>query len=116
MFHVTTPFSASFFTIDNSFLWKEELGQNCDTYTVIENKDECKDALLSLGLDPRNLEVNNNGRPAGCYWSSTGNGFFNKVVDPDLTNPNDFDNRGGVCSPRVASDDFGQPGKRTKLL
>ena len=65
--------------------------------TIIKSRDTCENALLSLGLTPLNLLVNKNNRPAGCYWKSDGNGFFNYVVDPSLTDPNSFGERGGVC-------------------
>ena len=65
--------------------------------TIITSRDTCENALQSLELTPLNLDVNNNNRPAGCYWKPGGNGFFNYVVDPSLTDPNSFGERGGVC-------------------
>ena len=77
---------------------KEELGHNCRMDTIITSRDTCENALQSLELTPLNLDVNKNNRPAGCYWKSDGNGFFNNVVDPSLTNTKFFGERGGVCS------------------
>ena len=77
---------------------KEELGHNCDLDTIITSRDACEIALRSLRLNPLNLKVNKKNKPAGCYWKSDGFGFFNNVVDPSLTKPNNFGSRGGVCS------------------
>ena len=77
---------------------KEELGHNCDMDTIITSRDTCENALQSLELTPLNLDVNSNYLPAGCYWKSDNNGYFNNVVDPSLTNTKFFGERGGVCS------------------
>ena len=71
-------------------------GKNCPVEQVIEKEKECLKALTALDLDPRNLKVNKDGRPAGCYWLK-GKGFFNKITDPNLTEPEEFGNRAGVC-------------------
>ena len=49
-------------------------------------------------LKHHNLDVNDTKRPAGCYWKSDGNGFFNNVLDPSSTNTNGFGDRGGLCN------------------
>ena len=71
-------------------------GKNCPVEQVIEKEKECLKALTALDLDPRNLKVNKDGRPAGCYWLK-GKGFFNKITDPNLTEPEEFGDRAGVC-------------------
>ena len=77
---------------------KEELGHNCRIDTIITSRDTCETALQSLELTALNLDVNSNNLPAGCYWKSDGNGFFNNVVNSSLTNTTFFGERGGVCS------------------
>ena len=77
-------------------VYKHVPGKNCPVEQVIEREKECLKALTALDLDPRNLKVNKNGRPAGCYWLK-GKGFFNKITDPNLTEPAEFGDRAGVC-------------------
>ena len=77
---------------------KKMLGENCPTAEVITYIDTCLQALLSLHLVPRSFDINNTDRPAGCYWKSNGNGYFNRIIDPSLTIPNSFGDRGGVCT------------------
>ena len=72
---------------------------------MITSQVECEKALRSLGkslgdiISPgvTNMNVNSTFVPAGCYWKSGGKGYFNNIVDPTLTDPNDFGFRGGVC-------------------
>ena len=71
-------------------------GENCPVEQVIEKEKECLKALTALDLYPRNLKVNKDGRPAGCYWFK-GKGYFNKITVPILTKPEIFGDRAGVC-------------------
>ena len=71
-------------------------GENCPVEQVIEKEKECLKALTALDLYPRNLKVNQDGRPAGCYWFK-GKGYFNKITVPNLTKPEIFGDRAGVC-------------------
>ena len=57
--------------------YKYEVGDNCPTDHIIVNADSCEIALEVLGLRISNLNVNKADRPAGCYCSTTGKGFFN---------------------------------------
>ena len=77
---------------------KENIGHNCPADKIIATADKCEDALKVLRLNPLNLNVNQIDRPAGCYWRSDGNGYFNHVFNPLSTDTNAFGNRGGVCS------------------
>ena len=77
-----------------------EYGLNCQSDEIIENRDTCKLALQKIGLDMLNPNVERQDRPAGCYWGlsgSTGYGYFNSVINPEVTSPNSFGYRGGVC-------------------
>ena len=69
---------------------------------MITSQVECEKALRSLGKIMTNLNVSAKYVPAGCYWKSGGigkggEGYFNNIVDPTLTDPNSFGLRGGVC-------------------
>ena len=85
--------------------YKIGMGHNCPSNHVIDNKTTCNLALQALGLDPiinvennfQKEDVNNTTRPAGCYFKSGKDGYFNKVVNPLLTDPQMFADRGGVC-------------------
>ena len=72
-------------------------GLNCAPDVIIENTDVCEDALKELGILVSNLNVNRTERPAGCYWKSGPDGYFNSVVNTTLTEPSSFGDRGGVC-------------------
>ena len=85
------------FCIENQYR-KEEVGHNCPRNKIIKSADKCENALKWLGLRPLHFDVNQRNRPAGCYWRSNGNGYFNHIFDPSSTNTNEFGNRGGVCS------------------
>ena len=74
-----------------------KFGLNCLPDAVIKNKYTCIEALQQLGISARNLNVNKTERPAGCYWSSGYEGYFNAVVNTTLTEPSLFGERGGVC-------------------
>ena len=58
----------------------------------------CEQALRSLDLIPDNLEVNDTKKPAGCYWKSNGDGFFNNIIDPSMTDTIRFSDRGVIGS------------------
>ena len=75
---------------------QKEPGYNCPAAEVISSKVNCERALQSLGLRLM-YDVSRTDRPAGCYWKSDDNGFFNNIIDPSLTDPNSFGDRGGVC-------------------
>ena len=77
--------------------YKARLGQNCPVNNVIASAESCKEALQSLDLRISNLDISKTDRPAGCYCSDTGGGFFNSFISPSSTYPTDFGNRAGVC-------------------
>ena len=76
------------------------IGECIDSDVVAEyytdTEKDCLKALTALDIDPTNLKVNKYGRPAGCYWLK-GKGFFNKITDPNLTEPEEFGDRAGIC-------------------
>ena len=78
--------------------YKVQTGENCPAEKVIASKRKCKDALDIWQLKHHNLDVNDTARPAGCYWKSDGDGFFNNVLDPSSTNRKAFGDRGGLCN------------------
>ena len=56
------------------------------------------------------IKIHDVNRPAGCLWLNgiRGYQYFNHIIDPTLTNPKNFIDRGGVCKapgsePRVMS-------------
>ena len=73
------------------------MGINCPKADTIINSATCVTALQSRGISLDNLNVNSNDRPAGCYRIKNGKGFYNSIVDPSLTDPSKFGNRGGIC-------------------
>ena len=75
-----------------------KFGLNCLPDAVIKDKYKCVEALQQLGISVRNLNVNKTERPAGCYWSSGYEGYFNAVVNTTLTEPSLFGERSGVCN------------------
>ena len=75
---------------------KHPIGLNCPAHRVVATLDECISASAVLGLVFGYLLFNQASRPAGCYWES-GTSWFNAVVDPSLTSPGSFSDRGGVC-------------------
>ena len=77
-----------------------KFGLNCLPDAVIKDKYTCVKALQQLGISVRNLNVNKTERPAGCYWSSGYEGYFNAVVNTTLTEPISFGERSGVCKGR----------------
>ena len=84
-----------------SSYYKNTVGENCPISTLIKTHDECALALSYLGLQTVYLNVNEVTRPAGCYFlkrlAYKDLGFFNEIVDPESTAPDEFDGRGGVC-------------------
>jgi len=81
--------------------YKAAPGQNCDATTIIKDYEVCQSTLRYLGYRNSAADINKSSRPAGCYYrASDGGGWFNKVVDPSMTNPNDFEDRGGICIQR----------------
>ena len=84
--------------------YKMAIKHNCPTVQVIENQDECMVASEELGLTMETYWLLNpkssSTSPAGCYWRSgkkVNKTFFNSELDPSMTLPNSFSNRGGVC-------------------
>ena len=75
----------------------QRIGTNCPKAATIIYSATCVKALQSLGKILDNLNVNRNDRPAGCYRIKNGKGFYNSIVDPSLTDPSKFGNRGGIC-------------------
>ena len=49
--------------------------------------------------DDKNHQIYDVNRPAGCSWLNGIKGYmyFNHIIDPILTNPKNFIDRGGVC-------------------
>ena len=45
------------------------------------------------------IKIHDTNRPAGCWWLNgiKGYQYFNYIIDPTLTNPKNFIDRGGVC-------------------
>ena len=64
-------------------------GENCATGYVISSGEACAMAGPQFGfpwVDGTSVISSNAARPAGCFWdSTTGQAFFNKLVDPDAT-------------------------------
>ena len=72
-------------------------GVNCPIDRIVSTEDDCKAASVALVLKYEGKAFSNlASRPAGCYWKNT-DSYFNKVVDPSQTSPENFGSRGGVC-------------------
>ena len=71
---------------------------NCPTDRIVATLDECKVASDVLGLTYYSSYTLFS-TPAGCNWRAIGEirySFFNTIVDPSQTSPNNVD-FGGVC-------------------
>ena len=78
---------------------KYPIGENCPKERIVETLHKCKAASAVLGLDYdgyKPFKNNRFDRPAGCFWEGEYS-YFNAVVDPSQTRPDDFGPRGGVC-------------------
>ena len=78
---------------------KYRINENCPIGRIVLTVDECKAASAVLGLSYKGI-FNLFTRPAGCYFTELGypeHSYFNRIVDPSKTNPEYFDNTGGVC-------------------
>ena len=53
---------------------------------------------MEIGL-AYEFDVRSDDVPAGCYWRSYGQVYFNKITDPSQTNLGNEDYRGGLCMP-----------------
>ena len=78
---------------------KYRINENCPIGRIVLTVDECKAASAVLGLSYKGI-FNLFTRPAGCYFTELGypeHSYFNRILDPSDTNPEYFDNTGGVC-------------------
>ena len=71
-------------------------GDNCPIMQLITKREQCLNALSSLGLKPIKMNVDSPTKPAGCYFLKEW-GYFNNIANPESTEPEKFDGRGGVC-------------------
>ena len=74
---------------------KDPAGKNCPDGTIVTTLDKCKDASAVLGLTYTDNRHSPN-FPAGCHWTGT-ESYFNAVVEPSQTSPQNFGTWGGVC-------------------
>ena len=74
---------------------KDPAGKNCPDGTIVRTLDKCKDASAVLGLSYTDNRHSPN-FPAGCHWMGT-ESYFNAVVEPSQTSPQNFGTSGGVC-------------------
>ena len=59
---------------------------------VVPTVDGCKDASKQLNITYK-YTMDKADRPAGCYKDSELDAvYFNKIIDPDQTNPTEFIN------------------------
>ena len=68
---------------------------NCQAGKIVNSIEECQDASASLGfMYLRNRTFTNS--PAGCHRQRFGSdqyvGQFNNIINPNLTNPDQFSN------------------------
>ena len=77
---------------------KSNIGENCsgDFVRIIRTENSCKAAATVIGLS-YTFAVSFSSSPAGCYWLSDGDVYFNEIIDPSKTNPGSFGNKGGLC-------------------
>ena len=78
---------------------KYPVAVNCPTHRTVATLRECKAASDALGLTYHG-SYREFLRPAGCNWRAIGEmqySFFNTIVDPSNTIPDDYYDFGGVC-------------------
>lgn len=93
------------------------LGQDCPLGAIIETKAECvtagKQLKLSKGIAL--FPIDSNHKPAGCYYDSDDEYYFNKKIDATKTSPTT--NEGGICKvPPICSFQNGNAASHHELL
>lgn len=71
---------------------------NSNSYSGAEGEQSHMSRIYGNSQNP-NIKIHDVNRPAGCLWlkGSKGYVYFNHIIDPTLTNPKNFIDRGGVC-------------------
>ena len=78
---------------DLFFKWVS--GRNCPLDNMVVTPRMCKEASAALGLSYCGA-VKDSYFPAGCYHDNS-KSYFNEYVDPSITSPAFFGNKGGIC-------------------
>ena len=74
---------------------KYPAGENCPLNRIVVTPRVCKEASAALGLAYCGA-VKDSYFPAGCYHDNS-KSYFNEYVDPSITSPAFFGNKGGIC-------------------
>ena len=73
-----------------------EKNENCQTGRIISTEEECKKASKQLGFEYKN-KLKKVDYPVGCYTKSDRYSYFNTQLHRSSSNPENFENRSGIC-------------------